>query len=197
MFLLDGFNETLPELQECLAEELNWICENLKNVRIVITGRMIPQYEIFEDFSHVEVYGISDETRNQLLSELPNYPYLLRNEQLLEILRLPLFLNMYLENQDKTLCTRGEILDNYILHLKPQMKKYVKVLQFIIRYALPFAARKMLRNYDYTLTKADLSEAVDKAYTVYLKHERIYQNYTLFRNSGKELYWKKKNLLIL
>lgn len=195
MFLLDGFNETLPELQECLAEELNWICENLKNVRIIITGRMIPQYEIFEDFSHVKVYGVPNETRNQLLSKLPNYPDLLRNEQLLEILRLPLFLNMYLENHDKSLCTRGEILDNYTLHLKPKMKKHVKALQFVIRYALPFAARKMLRNYDYTLTKADLSEAVEKAYAVYLKHERIYQNYTSIQKFRKGTLLEEKESL--
>lgn len=181
LLLLDGFNETLPELQECSTEELNWICENLKNVRVIITGRIIPQYVLFDEFSHVEVYGIPDETRNRLLSELPNYPDLLKNEQLIELLRLPLFLNMYLENQntEAMLCTRGEILDNYVMHLNPKVKKYVKTLQFIIRYALPFAAEKMLKKYDYILTRADLIDAVNMAYDTYLTNERIYQNFIL------------------
>lgn len=102
------------ELQEILASELELICTEWKNVQIIITGRTVPKYTVFDNFQQIEVCGITDFERDAVLFD---YGEISDNKNLIEILKIPMFLNMYLENceTDKILNTCGEILDSYIM----------------------------------------------------------------------------------
>ena len=46
--LLDGLNEMPSELQEDLAVELTHIVNEWKNIRIIITGRTVAKYDVFD-----------------------------------------------------------------------------------------------------------------------------------------------------
>lgn len=187
VLLLDGMNELPSELQDALVKELYWITQEWQNVRIIVTGRTVPQYELFDTFQHLEICGIPDDDRNAALSALPEYQKIKQNDQLLEILKTPLFLNMYLESRKSddraVLNTRGEILEAYVTGWAQSAAERSasgfdgKVIQFIVQYALPFAAKKALDCYDFEMDRADLSDAIELAYETYLANERIYQNY--------------------
>lgn len=142
ILLLDGLNEMSSELQEDFAAELAHIVNKWKNIRIIITGRTVPQYDVFDEFQQLEVCGISDIDRNSALSILPDFNVISGKESLMDILKIPMFLVMYLESQetDKAMNTHGEILDSYIMK---QSCQYNDVMRFILKYALPFAAKRM------------------------------------------------------
>lgn len=186
VLLLDGFNEISPELQEMLTAELEWICREWKNVRIIITGRTVPDYDVFAGFRLVEVCGIPDSERDAALSVLPDFSNISCNKNLMDILKNPMFLNMYLksQNSNKNINTRGEILDSYIMENDFQGDS---VMRFVVQFALPFAASKMISNYDYfsfksnngfcfEIDRGELFKSLNETYEIYLLDEHIYQS---------------------
>lgn len=183
--LLDGINELPSESQEQLVDELNYIVREWKNVRIIITGRIVPLYAVFSDFQQLEICGVSDTERDRALSEFADISI---NTRLLELLKTPLFLNMYLESDGFELNTRGEILDSYVMNLQSRLPQDSAV-RFAVQYALPFAAKMMTDGFSYEIDRGDLSEAIDSAIEFYLENERIYQNYIAPKK------FRKKNLL--
>ena len=48
--LLDGFNEIPTDEQSGFVRELEDIMDKLKNVRIIVSGRTVPQYDVFREF---------------------------------------------------------------------------------------------------------------------------------------------------
>lgn len=183
--LLDGINELPSELQEQLVDELNYIVREWKNVRIMITGRTVPMYAVFENVQQLEICGVSDIERDRALSEFADISI---NTRLLELLKTPLFLNMYLESDGSGLNTRGEILDSYMMNIQSRLTQDSAV-RFAVQYALPFAAKMMTDGFSYEIDRGDLSEAIDSAIEFYLENERIYQNYIAPKK------FRKKNLL--
>lgn len=205
VLLLDGLNEISSELQEDFAAELSQIVNDWKNIRIILTGRTVPIYAAFCDFHQWEVCGVSDIDRGNALSEFADIPI---NTKLLELLKIPMFLNMYLENRetDKTLNTRGEILDSYIMNLKSRSSERLAVridnslLRFIVQYILPCAAKIIVDRYDfveyitrgktcYEINRGDLFKAIDKAFKIYILDEYVYQSYIAPKG------FRKKSLL--
>ncbi len=183
--LLDGINELPSESQEQLVEELNYIVSEWKNIRIIITGRTVPRYAVFDDFQQLEICGVSDIERDSALSEFADIS---ENTRLLELLKIPLFLNMYLESGGAELNTRGEILDSYVMNIQSRLPQDSAV-RFAVQYALPFAAKMMTDGFSYEIDRGDLSEAIDSAIDFYLENERVYQNYIAPKK------FRKKNLL--
>ncbi|MBQ8349505.1 MAG: hypothetical protein IJY19_07700 [Ruminococcus sp.] len=171
--LLDGINELPSESQEQLVDELNYIVSQWKNVRIIITGRTVPRYAVFGNFHKVEVCGVPDIERDKMLSEFSDIS---TNTRLLELLKTPLFLNMYLESGGTELNTRGEILDSYVMNIQSRLPQDSAV-RFAVQYALPYAAKMMTDGFSYEIDRGDLSEAIGKAVELYLLNERVYQNY--------------------
>ena len=183
--LLDGLNELPSELQEHLVDELNYIVSEWKNVRIIITGRTVPRYALFSGFQQLEICGISNTERDMALSGFADISI---NTKLLELLKTPLFLNMYLESDGTELNTRGEILDSYVMNIQSRLPQDSAV-GFAVQYALPFAAKMMTDGFSYEIDRGDLSEAIDSAIEFYLENERIYQNYIAPKK------FRKKSLL--
>lgn len=184
--LLDGLNEMSATLQESLVNEIERICADWKNVRLIVSGRTVPQYDLFREFQTVEILGIPENVRNKALSELPDYDKIIQNNRLTELFKSPLFLNIYLQSRnnnsfESVLNTRGELLDYYVKNYETSLSGLSdidrKAVGFILRYALPFAAKTMLDCHGYEIDRTDLSEAVDKAYDTFIMDERVYQNY--------------------
>ena len=111
----------------------------------------------------------------------------------MDILKIPLFLNMYLESNGDELNTCGEILDSY---MTTQSCQYNDVMRFILKYALPFVAKRMFNwkyvwdfipflNFSYDISRADLLDAIDEAIEFYLMNERIYQNFIVPQRINK------------
>ncbi len=184
--LLDGLNEMSATLQESLVNELESICADWKNVRLIVSGRTVPQYDLFGRFQTIEMLGIPENASNIALSGLSDYDTIIQNNRLTELFKSPLFLNIYLQSRQNSsfeseLNTRGEILDYYVKNYDASFSVlsdiYRKAVGFIIRYALPFAAKTMLDRHGFEIDRADLSEAVDKAYDTFIMDERVYQNY--------------------
>lgn len=184
--LLDGLNEIPSAFQENLVNELKRICADWKNVHLIVSGRTVPQYDLFREFQTVEILGIPENAQKIALSGLPDYETIIQNNRLTELFKSPMFLNIYLQSRDNNnfdseLNTRGELLDYYIKSYEASFSELSdidrKTVGFIIRYALPLAAKIMLDRHGFEIDRADLSEAVDKAYDTFIMDERVYQNY--------------------
>jgi len=165
---LDGFNELSAKLQTAFLQELSACLTEWKNVRFVITGRSISQHEIFRSFEKIEVLGITEARLSKILAQFPNLQI---NPKMLEIIRIPLFLNLWLAQNPEDAFSRGKLLDAYVMGSSGNEK-----IRFAVQYILPFAAKEMASHGRFLMERADLSEAVDAAFSVYLDDERIFQN---------------------
>lgn len=157
--LLDGLNELSTELQIQLISELEYIANKWINIRIIITGRTIPNYSAFDDFKHVEVCGVTDDELNNILSEKCCNSY---NLELLKVLKAPLFLNIYTNSDNSELNTQGELLDSYIMNIQSRLPEE-SLVRFAVQYALPFAAKMMTDSFCYEIDRGSLAEAMNKA----------------------------------
>ncbi len=165
---LDGCNELSADLQTAFLQELEYALAEWKNVRFVITGRSIPAQEIFRNFGKIEVLGITKEGLSEVLEQFPNLQI---KPKMLEILRIPLFLNLFLSQNPEDACSRGRLLDAYVTGFSGSEE-----MRFAVQYILPFAAKEMASHGRFLMERADLSEAVDAAFSVYLEDDRIFQN---------------------
>lgn len=174
--LLDGMNEMSADMQACFISELEKNCGNWKNVRIFITGRIVPDHKLFDEFRCIEISGVTDNALNNALSE---NGIILHSENLRETLKNPLFLSLYLEGRvnGKSLNTRGEILDNYVM--KRNFSHYENsIISFLVRYALPFVAKSMfIVWFRQEISRGELLKVIDSAYEFYLLNDDVYQNY--------------------
>lgn len=170
--LLDGVNEIASKELLAFCEEIAWIMEHLKAVRIVLSSRVVPDHPVFDAFERVEMLGISCDERDAVLTEKHSLP---TDTGLLELLRSPLFLRLYLDENAERIQTRGEILDAYVQGFHAPVHDEARLLEFAVRFALPFAANTMLHSH-HRLTRADLLDAVQSAKALYLDDERICQN---------------------
>ncbi len=170
--LLDGVNEIMSAEQSAFAEEVAWFVQNLKGVRLIISSRVVPDYPVFDTFDSVTVLGIPCAERDAVLAEKCSIP---TDATLLELLRSPLFLRLYLDENADHIRTRGEILDAYVQGFHSPVRDDAKLLPFAVRYALPFAANILLHHH-HELTRANLLDAMQAARDVFINNERIYQN---------------------
>ena len=178
--LLDGWNETDHKSQERLTEELRYITENWHNVRIIVSGRYVPRLDIFSDYEKIQLLGIPD---NEVLA-LTQKRNILLSDKMYQLLKLPIFMNMFLESNVNAL-TRGEMLDNYLF----MSEKFRNIKGFLIRFALPFVAKFMTDRRIFTISRADISEIADTVFDAFVDNERIFQNYIA------PLGYNKKSLL--
>lgn len=176
--LLDGLNEMSVELQRDFMEELEWICHNWRNVRIIITGRTVPVNELFADFKCIEVCGVTDSDLDNALSE---NGIILSEVKLREILKNPLFLNIYLE-KNGSVNTRGELLDWYFMNWHGNDTE-----RFIIQFVLPLVGKRMLAEWSlFEISRAEVLELTDKAIKIYVLDDYVYQNYIAPKNINKK-----------
>ncbi|MBE6877134.1 MAG: hypothetical protein E7496_10545 [Ruminococcus sp.] len=176
VLFLDGMNEIIPENQDFFIQELQWIHQNLKNVRILLTSRTTPAHTFFEDFQKFELCGIPEES----LADLAE------SQNLIELLKVPVFLNLFLEHN--SLRTKGELLDFYIMNYAPDNQ----MMRFLVQYALPIAVRNMLQNHTEELSSSDLSDAINTAFEMYLCNSVVYEDFLAPKHFQNQLLLQEK-----
>ena len=165
--MLDGINEVPPVFHPYLFAEIERICREWSNVRVIVTGRSVPPLACFQ---LIEVCGISEDALDSLLPE--------KTEQR-TLLKTPLFLNIYKNaNQEGVSLNRACLIDAYVRTLIDGVhdSSVQPVLQFFVLYVLPIAANLSAQRQQMFFERADLSDAIGRAVDIYIKDERIYQN---------------------
>lgn len=216
VLLLNGMNEMKSELHETFVSELMWIISEWKNVRVIISGRIIPQFDLFDRFKCVKLCGIQDSELRAAISEIESDYDAINDEDLLEILKIPTFLEIYLESHKNgnKLNKCGEVIDSYIMNWKDTVQDG-GVIRFIVQFALPLVCKRMLeydsyarkqteKSKDYVyryliefntnneITRQRMLDAVDKAIELYIKNEQVYQNIVAPRRINRETLLKSR-----
>lgn len=182
--ILDDFEAVPPRLTDALLSELAYDTEKWQHTRWIICGSAMPSHTLFRRFTPVECIGFSNTALSELLPQnMPNPMH--------ELLRLPLLYAIWRENEMRSESTQNcaLLLDSYFLKSgKPLADTRAEQMrQFLIRFALPFAAFDTLHRGHSVISRADLSAAIGKAVSFYLKNDRVYQNYTSSHNLQKNL----------
>lgn len=170
MLMLDGINEVLPDERSALLDEIERISKEWRNVRLIVTGRNIPPVPFFHNFHPIEVGGITDDALDTILPV---------NSAHRNLLKLPLFLNIYnAANQDGILLNRACLIDAYVNRLIDTVHDRLKqpILRFLVMYVLPIAANRMAQRQQLFMERADFSDAINHAISIFVNDERIYQN---------------------
>lgn len=168
--MLDGINEVPPDGLQNLFAELEHICMEWHNVRLIVTGRTVPPIHSFQGYQQIEVCGISEDALNSLLQA---------DTKQRNLLKTPLFLNIFRAvNQDGISLNRACMIDAYVNQLvdKVHDKSVHPLLRFLCLYMLPIAANLSAQRQRMFIERADLSDAIDRAIDIFINDERIYQN---------------------
>ncbi len=167
--MLDGINEVQPDERSALLDEIERICKEWRNVRLIVSGRSIPPAPRFQRFHPIEVCGIKDDALNALVPV--DTPY--RN-----LLKTPLFLHIYRSANQDISPNRARLSERYVNRLIDSVhdKSAQPMLRFLVLYVLPFAANHMAQRQQMFVERADLADAIDRAADVFINDERIYQN---------------------
>ncbi|MBQ8922223.1 MAG: hypothetical protein IJ060_08705 [Oscillospiraceae bacterium] len=179
--MLDGINEIPPDYQSDYMNEIEHICTNWRNVRLIVTGRNVPPNPVFSTFCQIELCGITDEFLDTLL------PASIGQRSKI-LLKTPLFLEIYdTANLDRITLNRARLIDAYVNRLIEQVhdKSVQPLLRFLTLYVLPVAANHAAKHQQMMLERADLADAVSRAIEVYIEDERIYQNLLYPQNITK------------
>lgn len=198
LLLLDGLNEVstvrLPETRktvlEMVEDEIRHIMDNCPNVRIVLTGRTETPLLENKKLCRCNLTGIN---RGEIKGYLKQHDFsenaiseIVQNTDLLEILKIPLFLTMYaaLKNCSE-IRTRGELLHRYyserhtddLYTQRGRLKKIeedvataaydnqqerltVDMQNFFLDFVLPELAEAMVRQKRFSLADWEMEELV-------------------------------------
>ncbi|SFD30159.1 NACHT domain-containing protein [Ruminococcus albus] len=192
VIMLDGYNELLnTDTLSTLNYEINTIVQGAmpwKNVQLVITGRKMPEDQRLHDLleNYFDIYSFMGITDTDISAALAEYMEMsaervsqLKKDRLWELLKTPMFLNMYLEINDskKVLHTRGEILEEYIFNREvstgirisfenERKDSHAVLRQFIVKYALPYVANYMDQNRTSSITNLSLLNNCDRSWKI-------------------------------
>ena len=202
ILLLDGLNEVSREainghvILGMVVAEITYIMANYKNVRVILTSRS----EEYLEAASTSVYlsGIKPEQIEIYLKEKGvsriRINETIANTQLMEILRIPLFLTMYAElDEDIELLSRGEILHAFFS--KTNKERYTEknriktinsnfaketgidrsegskecitphMLNFILDFIMPQIAWNMAKENEFQITRREINKAIKQVLT--------------------------------
>lgn len=181
LLLLDGWNQLPRCQQDALARKLAGTMQAWKNVRLVMTGRRMPEQDVFSAFQPMQVLGIS---QTQAASPAPDGP-------VPQLLRLPGCMQVYLEQG----CTNpAELLDACMKRwmVSQQDGAHAQTLRFLIRFALPFAAKAALDRQSSGLYRWEIQQAAEQAYAVYLEQDAACENLLIPNGFSREILEKER-----
>lgn len=174
VLLLDGLNEVRSEPKEKIISEITAAVNEWNNVRIIISGRKVPQNRIFESLDKVEVSGVTD-------MELNKYGDM--NTSIKTLLKLPPLLNAFKSGKYTTV---GELLEYYFMQY--EMSRYCDntAAPFMIEIVLPFIAKRM-KDFPYIpLKRSDIFEIMGTVTKLMLNNNSVYLNYIVKKGYNEE-----------
>lgn len=175
LLIIDDINDVRPEDDERIFAEIQAILNDWKNVRIMFSGRRVPDHKAFSKLSKIEVLGIADE-------ELSDYVGIDDNAK--ELIRRPLLLSTFTDesgNYQKA----GQLLDHYYQDYEVSRFGNDTAVVFMIKLVIPFIARKMAELRTDSLKLSQVSEIIGKSLDLLLNNSRIYLNYVAPKGMNK------------
>lgn len=143
--------------------------------------------------------GIPEDTRNNALSELPDYDTIIQNNRLTELFKSPLFLNIYLQGRNNNsfegeLNTREELLDYYVKNYETSFSGLSdvdrKAAGFILHYALHLRQKQCLTAMVLKLTEP-LCQMLWTRRMTHLSWMNVSIRITFHRRNTARLNWLK------
>ena len=195
VLLLDGLNEVSREkidgaiIAEMVKSEIGRIINDWKNVRVILTGRI--KEDSIDNVSTLDISGIKPEAVIEYLekSGIPEKRKraALKNNGLLEVLRIPLFLVLYVNtNGEDELLNRGEIFHAFFTKNNPVYSMRERVLNirktlkatrsttddsitpqmfcFMLDFIMPSIAWKMVQDNKNRISKEDIGKCVQELF---------------------------------
>jgi hypothetical protein len=104
---IDGLSERILKKHPSILSGIKKALENWKNVRIIISGREVPDMAVFSSFIKAEIAGVNTADIRNRISDYDSF-----DPSLKTLLRDPILLNRYLDPSNKRK-TYGELLDYY------------------------------------------------------------------------------------
>ncbi len=169
---LDGLSERVLKKHPSILSGINNAVDNWKNVRIIISGREVPDMAVFSSFIKAEITGVNT---SDIHNRIADYDSL--DPSLKTLLRGPILLNRYLDpsNERKTY---GELLNYcYSEYLIDQYAEYPDIV-FLIKHILPFIGKRISDLNSNYIKRSDAAEVIEKALHILLDNKVVYQNYT-------------------
>ncbi len=197
ILFLDGLNEIADlAIKNALIDDLVLAAKRWSNTSIIVTTRNIG-CTVLGSFTRYEVSGISDSEIEAMLPKTIDIDKL-KKSNIWELLRLPIFLELYLSVIPKHLTavsaiysniTRGKLIELYINTSDCIMDKS-DIKNFAVKCILPFIANKMDIAHETSISYNKLNELISKGIsffcgnTIYNNYTtNIYQNNRFFENS--------------
>lgn len=182
IILLDGLNEVASNksqgypIRNILENEISQSLMQYKNVRFIITSRS--HSSMINQIKTINILGINNEVisdylirleqKNNWSKEILNE--VLKNDSLIECLRIPLFLNMFgVAYDNTTITTRGEILREFFnkkqIFLYSDQIEHNEINAFILNFIVPEIAWKMSINDTFFITFEEIHKTVSDLLT--------------------------------
>ena len=176
--LLDGFNEATKDMQNTLVNEINTLKTN-DNVKFVVSSRT-DDFNI--DFKRIVLNGLSEEQIVKFLENKFSNDFDVNkiSKSLLEILQVPLFLDVFSKTYDDNLSfpdiyeeksvRKANILNSYVnkilsdIDTKSETRK--EVLEFTLNYWLPAVAFEMSKEKSFRIGSNTPAKLLDSDYFI-------------------------------
>ena len=168
---IDGLSERILKKHPFILSGIKKAVESWKNVRIIISGREVPDMAVFSSFIKAEIAGVNTADIRNRISDYDSF-----DPSLKTLLRDPILLNRYLDPGNKRK-TCGELLDYYYSeYLIEQYAEYPTIV-FLIKHILPFIGRRISDFKSNSIKRSDASDVIEKALHILIDNEVVYQNY--------------------
>lgn len=171
--LIDGYNEVPLQAKWKINQEIRWFKEK-KNVRLVISSRINEEIDVFNGFIRCALGVINDEQLLNYLGKKFEKDICIDtiNQNLLRILRIPLYLNAFSKTYSKTNLfpelandheiRKADILDNFIYHSLKKLHSNESIddllAEFVLLYFMPALAFEMYKNNSFTISLKKLDK---------------------------------------
>ena len=201
VLLLDGLNEVSRtelsghEIVQMVIAEIRYLASTYANIRIIVTSRSGENLGM--EFTSLYLSGIRSEMVRKFLEDKGDsserIQKTMENHQLMQILRIPLFLVLYRELKgDDYLLSRGELLHQYFAQ-KPEgyseRNRYAQIaekrtdesgnasvnsispeiISFMLDFIMPELAWNMVKRNDYQISRKEIEDTV---YSVLTNHNK-------------------------
>lgn len=193
--LIDGLNETGVSNKIRLMDDISEMNKNSSNISFIISSRIKEDFDKIS-FNTFQLKGFDeDKIKNYLDEEFgkrynENTDVKKINKSLIEILKIPMFMNVFSKTYNKKspypdiytdrAVRKADILDSYIQKILNDLKERTDssdndILEFVINYYLPALAFQMVENNTFIIEDEDVDKKLNLNYFL-----------TFFRGTKKE-----------
>lgn len=164
--LIDGLNETNDSNKKSLMDDISDMNNNSSNISFVVSSRVKEDFD-WVDFNTFQLKGLDEDKIKKYLDKEFGKRYNENtdveriNKSLIEILKIPMFMNVFSKTYNKKspypdiytdrAVRKADILDSYIQKILKDLKERTSssdndILEFVINFYIPALAFQMQKN---------------------------------------------------